>query len=104
MHIVFYDLQPSDNFQFQRVTSKKATYNGINGTYYTTTTTRKSRRAETAQRQQSGSRAGTKGSQMQLKGIVLRSDVTGKVLMKWLHSGMPDLKLGLNDKIGLDKE
>ncbi|PWA93767.1 Rhodanese-like domain-containing protein [Artemisia annua] len=37
-------------------------------------------------------------------GTVLRYDVTGKVLMKWLLSGMPDLKLGLNDKIGLEKE
>jgi hypothetical protein len=37
-------------------------------------------------------------------GNVLRCDVTGKVLMKCFLSGMPDLKLGLNDKIGLEKE
>lgn len=37
-------------------------------------------------------------------GTVLRCDVTGKILMKCFLSGMPDLKLGLNDKIGLDKE
>ena len=34
----------------------------------------------------------------------LRCDVTGKILMKCFLSGMPDLKLGLNDKIGLEKE
>ena len=37
-------------------------------------------------------------------GSVLRCDVTGKILMKWFLSGMPDLKLGLNDKFGLEKE
>jgi len=37
-------------------------------------------------------------------GVVLRCDVTGKILMKCFLSGMPDLKLGLNDKIGLEKE
>ncbi|KAL5168301.1 AP-2 complex subunit mu [Glycine soja] len=41
---------------------------------------------------------------MSSKGVVLRCDVTGKVLMKCFLSGMPDLKLGLNDKIGLEKE
>ncbi|KAL6544046.1 AP-2 complex subunit mu [Orobanche gracilis] len=41
---------------------------------------------------------------MSSKGSVLRCDVTGKVLMKCFLSGMPDLKLGLNDKIGLEKE
>ena len=30
--------------------------------------------------------------------------ITGKILMKCFLSGMPDLKLGLNDKIGLEKE
>ncbi|CAL5336927.1 unnamed protein product [Camellia sinensis] len=35
---------------------------------------------------------------------VLRCDVTGKILMKCFLSGMLDLKLGLNDKIGLEKE
>ena len=39
-----------------------------------------------------------------IAGSVLRCDVTGKVLMKCFLSGMPDLKLGLNDKIGLEKE
>ncbi|KAL9252513.1 AP-2 complex subunit mu-like protein [Drosera capensis] len=38
------------------------------------------------------------------KGSVLRCDVTGKILMKCFLSGMPDLKLGLNDKIGLEKD
>ena len=37
-------------------------------------------------------------------GSVLRCDVTGKILMKCFLSGMPDLKLGLNDKIGLENE
>ena len=37
-------------------------------------------------------------------GSVLRCDVSGKILMKCFLSGMPDLKLGLNDKIGLEKE
>ncbi|THG14374.1 hypothetical protein TEA_027790 [Camellia sinensis var. sinensis] len=37
-------------------------------------------------------------------GSVLRCDVTGKILMKCFLSGMLDLKLGLNDKIGLEKE
>ncbi|KAK4349610.1 hypothetical protein RND71_032365 [Anisodus tanguticus] len=41
---------------------------------------------------------------MSSQGSVLRCDVTGKVLMKCFLSGMPDLKLGLNDKIGLEKE
>jgi AP-2 complex subunit mu-1 len=41
---------------------------------------------------------------MSSKGVVLRCDVTGKILMKCFLSGMPDLKLGLNDKIGLEKE
>ena len=34
---------------------------------------------------------------------VLCCDVTGKILMKCFLSGMPDLKLGLNDKVGLEK-
>nr|CAD1844990.1 unnamed protein product [Ananas comosus var. bracteatus] len=41
---------------------------------------------------------------MSSKGSVLRCDVTGKILMKCFLSGMPDLKLGLNDKLGLEKE
>ena len=39
-----------------------------------------------------------------ITGSVLRCDVTRKILMKCFLSGMPDLKLGLNDKIGLEKE
>ncbi|RRT79018.1 hypothetical protein B296_00003412 [Ensete ventricosum] len=34
----------------------------------------------------------------------VRSPFSSKVLMKCFLSGMPDLKLGLNDKIGLEKE
>ncbi len=33
------------------------------------------------------------------KGNVLRSDVNGKIVMKAFLSGMPDVKLGLNDKV-----
>ena len=44
------------------------------------------------------------GALSHLLGNVLRCDVTGKVLMKCFLSGMPDLKLGLNDKIGLERE
>jgi AP-2 complex subunit mu-1 len=36
--------------------------------------------------------------------VVVQCDVTGKILMKCFLSGMPDLKLGLNDKISLEKE
>eukprot|EP00873_Tetraselmis_striata_P002955 jgi/Tetstr1/423219/TSEL_001337.t1 len=36
---------------------------------------------------------------MSSKGTVLRCDVTGQILMKCFLSGMPDLKLGLNDKL-----
>jgi hypothetical protein len=36
--------------------------------------------------------------------VVVQCNVTGKILMKCFLSGMPDLKLGLNDKIGLEKE
>lgn len=43
-------------------------------------------------------------SLLSFAGSVLRCDVTGKILMKCFLSGMPDLKLGLNDKIGLEKE
>lgn len=37
-------------------------------------------------------------------GNLLRNDVTGKVVLKALLSGMPDCKLGLNDKLQLDKD
>ena len=36
---------------------------------------------------------------MSNKGSVLRCDVNGKVVMKVFLSGMPDVKLGLNDKL-----
>ena len=36
---------------------------------------------------------------MSSKGSVLRCDVNGTVLMKAFLSGMPDVKLGLNDKL-----
>lgn len=41
---------------------------------------------------------------MSAKGTVLRSDCAGKILMKCFLSGMPDLKLGLNDKLAIEKE
>lgn len=37
-------------------------------------------------------------------GTVLRNDVTGQVVMKAVLSGMPECKLGLNDKLVLDKD
>ncbi|KAI8012074.1 AP-2 complex subunit mu [Camellia lanceoleosa] len=43
-------------------------------------------------------------SSKDVKGSVLRCDVTGKILMTCFLSRMLDLKLGLNDKIGLEKE
>ena len=36
---------------------------------------------------------------MSSKGQVLRSDVNGKIVMKVFLSGMPDVKLGLNEKL-----
>jgi AP-2 complex subunit mu-1 len=36
---------------------------------------------------------------MSSKGTVLRADVNGKIIMKAFLSGMPDVKLGLNDKL-----
>ena len=33
------------------------------------------------------------------KGSVLRCDVSGRIIMKVFLSGMPDVKLGLNDKL-----
>ena len=35
---------------------------------------------------------------------VLRSDVSGKIIMKAFLSGMPECKFGLNDKVMMDKE
>ena len=37
------------------------------------------------------------------KGNVLRCDVNGKIVMKVFLSGMPDVKLGLNDKLEVSK-
>ena len=34
-----------------------------------------------------------------LQGTVLRCDVQGRLVMKAFLSGMPDIKLGLNDKL-----
>ena len=43
-------------------------------------------------------------NKLMVKGHVLCCAVTGKVFMKCFLSGMPDLKLGLNDKIEVEKE
>ncbi|KAI8906919.1 Mu homology domain-containing protein [Gorgonomyces haynaldii] len=40
---------------------------------------------------------------MSAKGTVLRSDATGQVIMRSYLSGMPECKLGLNDKVQLEK-
>ena len=37
-------------------------------------------------------------------GTVLRNDVTGTVQMKTMLSGMPECKLGLNDKLQIDRD
>lgn len=36
---------------------------------------------------------------MSSKGSVLRCDVNGKIMLKCFLSGMPDVKVGLNDKL-----
>lgn len=41
---------------------------------------------------------------MSSKGAVLRSDVSGKIVMKAFLTGMPECKFGLNDKLVLEKE
>lgn len=41
---------------------------------------------------------------LSVKGTVLRSDVSGKVMVKALLSGMPDCKFGMNDKVLMEKE
>jgi len=41
---------------------------------------------------------------MSNKGTVLRSDVSGKIIMKTFLSGMPECKFGLNDKLVMEKE
>jgi AP-2 complex subunit mu-1 len=40
---------------------------------------------------------------MSAKGTVLRSDVSGQIVMRCFLSGMPECKLGLNDKSLLEK-
>lgn len=41
---------------------------------------------------------------MSNKGVVLRADVSGKIVMKTYLSGMPECKFGMNDKIGMETE
>lgn len=41
---------------------------------------------------------------MSSTGTVLRADVSGKILMKCLLSGMPECKFGMNDKILMENE
>jgi len=41
---------------------------------------------------------------MSNKGAVLRSDVSGKIIMKTYLSGMPECKFGMNDKLVMEKE
>ncbi len=38
------------------------------------------------------------------KGDILRSDVSGKIVMKTFLTGMPECKFGMNDKLVLDRE
>lgn len=40
---------------------------------------------------------------MSAKGTVLRSDVSGQVMVRAYLSGMPECKFGLNDKLMVDK-
>jgi AP-2 complex subunit mu-1 len=41
---------------------------------------------------------------MSAKGTVLRSDVTGEIVMKTFLTGMPECKFGLNDKVMMETE
>lgn len=41
---------------------------------------------------------------MSNKGVILRSDVSGRVVMKAFLSGMPECKFGTNDKLVMEKE
>jgi len=41
---------------------------------------------------------------MSSKGSVLKSDVSGKIIMKTYLTGMPECKFGLNDKLVMEKE
>lgn len=38
------------------------------------------------------------------KGTIIRADVSGKIIVKALLSGMPDCKFGMNDKVLMEKE
>merc|ERR1719266_1674974 len=38
-----------------------------------------------------------------IRGTTLRSDASGKILMKTYLSGMPECKFGMNDKLMLDR-
>ncbi|KXS14486.1 AP-2 complex subunit MU [Gonapodya prolifera JEL478] len=41
---------------------------------------------------------------MSTKGTILRSDVSGQILMRAYLSGMPECKLGINDRLLLDRD
>jgi len=41
---------------------------------------------------------------MSSKGVVLRADVSGRIIMKTYLSGMPECKFGMNDKLVMDRE
>ncbi|EAR89148.1 clathrin adapter protein AP-1, mu subunit (macronuclear) [Tetrahymena thermophila SB210] len=41
---------------------------------------------------------------MSVKGSILKADVSGKVMVKALLSGVPDCKFGMNDKVLMEKE
>lgn len=41
---------------------------------------------------------------MSTKGSILRADVSGKIIMKTYLTGMPEAKLGLNDKLMIENE
>jgi len=41
---------------------------------------------------------------MSTKGDILRSDVSGKIVMKTYLTGMPECKFGLNDKLVMERE
>lgn len=41
---------------------------------------------------------------MSNKGVVLRADVSGKIMMKAFLTGMPECKFGMNDKLVMERE
>lgn len=41
---------------------------------------------------------------MSAEGSILRADVAGKIVIKAYLSGMPECKLGVNDKLVMDQE